>query len=42
VEADGRAAHLDRLDDDRADDAVGARRRAAADEDADSLDGHDL
>ena len=37
VEADGRAANFPRLDDDRADDAVRARRGPAADEYADSF-----
>ncbi len=40
VEADGRAAHLDRLDDDGADDAVRARRRAATDKDSESFNSH--
>jgi hypothetical protein len=42
VEADGRASRLNRLDDDRADDAVRPRRGPAADKNTDSLNRHDL
>ena len=40
VEADRHASDLDGFDGDRADDAVGAGRGTAADDDADAFDGH--
>ena len=42
VEADGDGAELDGLDGHRADHAVGARRRPAADDDADAFDCHSV